>query len=252
MHLTAPITSAAQTLLEGGNLKDAISSAGEGAVRGGGGFAGALRPDLQALIGLLSNRQYLGGTKEIWQPEDAYTPGKVFPNRKLEKLGVFAVLKALPAVNRFMDGSGTVDWKTGVGSVFGVTNYKYGAEERLKANAAKATGYAEMLGKLSESDPDAASKMVQDPNKAVYVMFHRDLSAMIKDLKDIDKMREEVLFAKDLAPDARKGALDSLTTARENTLKSADSLNDALYAVKSQQLKKSVESQPTPAKSSVQ
>jgi hypothetical protein len=118
MHIAEPILSAGRAALEGGNPQDIGTAAGEGALRGMGGMAGSLRPDVQTLASLLTNRQYLGGNKEIYKPEDASIPGKVLPNRKLDKLAVFTLVKSFPAVNRFLDSSyENVDLATGAGSV---------------------------------------------------------------------------------------------------------------------------------------
>ncbi len=196
-------------------------------------MAGNLRPDAQIIAALLSNRQYPGGTKEIWKAEDANLPGRVLPNRKLDKLALFAVVKAFPAINRFLDSSyDNVDLSTGAGRVLGITNYKAGAEERLKAKVARATGYSETLSALAAKDEGAAEKFVADPNKAAYLMFNIDLSEMSKDLHDIDKQRGEVALAPGLSSTQRKDALQSLTEARRQLLTSADALDDALTAVK--------------------
>jgi hypothetical protein len=235
LHLAEPVLSAARSALEGGNASDITTAAGEGVLRGAGGFAGVLRPDAQAAIALLSNRQYLGGTKEIWKPEDANLPGYVLPTRKLDKLAAFTVVKAFPAVNRFLDSSyDNVDLATGAGSILGVTNYKSGAEERLKANVAKSMGYSEMLSKLATTDESAAEKFVQDPNKASYLMFHKDLSELSKDLRDLDKQVEAVKLSGDLSQKQRKEVLNDLDATRKQILNSADALDDALTSAKLQ------------------
>jgi hypothetical protein len=69
-------------------------------------------------------------SSDIVQPQDRYTPGTWLPNRELEKRAAFAALKGLPAMNRFLAPKGDLDLKQGLGSVVGVSNYKYGAEER--------------------------------------------------------------------------------------------------------------------------
>jgi GGDEF domain-containing protein len=233
LHIAEPLLEAGKAALEGGSAQDIGTAAGEGAIRGGGGLAGALRPDIQVAISVLSNRQYPGGTKEITKPQDKNLPGRVLPNRKLDKLAVFALVKAFPAVNRFLDSSyDNVDWKTGVGSVLGVTNYNSGAEERLRANAAKAMGYSQTLSSLNVTDEAAAERFVADPNKAVYLAFNGDLSQLEKDLKDLDVEISRVKMAGGLTQRARKEALKELEDARTQLLNSADALNDQLSAVK--------------------
>jgi hypothetical protein len=237
LHLAEPVLSAARSAFEGGNASDIAAAAGEGVLRGGGGFAGVLRPEAQAAIALLSNRQYLGGTKEIWKPEDANIPAhlRIFQTRKWEKIAVFSVVKAFPAVSRFLDSSyDNVDLATGVGSIVGVTNYRSGAEERLKANVVKSMGYSEMLSKLAQTDSGAAEKFVQDPAKAAYLMFHNDLSELSKDLRDLDKQAETVKLSGELSQNQRKEILRDLEATRKQILNSADALDDALTSVKLQ------------------
>lgn len=239
LHLVEPILEAGKAALEGGDTRDIAQAAGQGVLRGGGGLAGNLRPEIDAAANLLSNRQYMGGEKEIWKPEDRNIPGKVLPTRMLDKMLAFAVVKSLPAVNRFLDASYSgVDWGTGLGSVIGVTNYKSGAEERLKANEAKAMGYSQTLSTLAEREPEAAEKFVQDPVKAPYLMFNKDFSELGKDLKSIDTEMERVKIAEMPYAD-RKRALEDLRTSRTQLLQSADALDEELTNAKLQ-MKKAV------------
>lgn len=238
MHIAQPILEAGKAALEGGSAKDVAVAAGEGVIRGGGGLAGSLRPEIQAAAELLSNRQYLGGNKEITKPEDANYPGKVLPTRKLDKQAVFALVKAFPAISRFLDSSyDNVDVATGLGSVTGVTNYKSGAEERLRANGARAKGYSQTLSILAESDPDAASKFVEDPQKAMYLMFNKDFSELEGALKDIDKQTEQVRLAHGISKSDRDEALKGLEESRKQVLNSADAIADAMQAARLQMKK---------------
>jgi 2'-5' RNA ligase len=237
LHLVEPILAAGRAALEGGDTRDIAGAAGQGMLRGGGGLAGDLRPDIGVATELLSNRQYLGGEKEIWRPEDANIPGTVLPTRKLEKMLAFSVVKALPAVSRFLDTSfESLDRATVAGSVIGVTNYKSGAEERLKANEAKAMGYSQTLSTLAEREPDAAERFVQEPAKAPYLMFNKDLAELGKDLKSIDTEMERVKIAEIPYAD-RKRALEDLRTSRSQLLQSADALDEELTTAKLQMKK---------------
>ena len=228
LHLAEPILEAGRAYLEG-DAREVAGAAGRGFVRGGGGMAGDLRPEIQAAAELLANRQYLGGGKEIWKPEDANLPGKLAPTQQLDKMIAFAAVKAFPAVSRFLDSSyDNVDLATGAGSIVGVTNYKYGAEERLRANAAKALGYSQTLSKLAETEPEAAEKFAADPAKAVYLLFHNDLSAMEKGLKELDQQKERIKMAGELSQRERKDAIKDLDESRKELLESAQALNDAL------------------------
>lgn len=238
MHIAQPILEAGKAALEGGSAKDVAVAAGEGAIRGGGGLAGSLRPEIQAAAELLSNRQYLGGNKEITKAEDANYPGKVFPTRKLDKQAAFVLVKAFPAISRFLDSSyDNVDVATGFGSVTGVTNYKSGAEERLRANGARAKGYSQTLSILAESDPDAASKFVEDPQKAMYLTFNKDFSELEGALKDIDKQSEQVKLAPGISKSDRDEALKGLEESRKQVLNSADAIADAMQAARLQMKK---------------
>jgi hypothetical protein len=238
LHIATPVLEAAKSVLEGGNEQDVARAAWSGALRGGGGLAGVLRPEIQWAAELLSNRQYLGGTKEIWKPEDAAIPSKVASTRQLDKALAFSVVKAFPAVSRFLDASyDNVDLATGVGSIVGITNYKSGAEERLKANVAKSRGYSQTLSALAESEPEAAQKFVADPNKSVYLLVHNDLDEIAKDLKDLDREIELVKLSGEISQNNRTETLQSLEESRKQYLLSADALNDALDEAKLQMKK---------------
>ena len=115
-----------------------------------------------------------------------------------------------------------------------MSNYKYGAEERLKASVAKSMGYSQTLSALAEREPEAAEKFVADPSKAVYLMFHNDLDQMAKDLKALDKEKERVAMAGSLSQRERKEILASLDESRKQLLISADALDDALTDAKLQ------------------
>ena len=239
MHLVEPILEAGKAALEGGGARDIATAAGQGVLRGGGGLAGDLRPDIQLATDLLSNRQYMGGEKEIWRPEDANIPGTWLPTRKLEKMAIFTAVKVLPSVSRFLDTSyESVDLATGAGSVIGVTNYKSGAEERLRANEAKAMGYSQTLSALAEREPEAAEKFVQDPAKAPYLLFNKDFSELGSDLKKLATEIERVKIA-DMPYADRKRALEDLRTSRTQLLQSADALDEELTRAKLQ-MKKAV------------
>ena len=239
LHLAEPILEAGKSALEGGDVRDIAQAAGQGVLRGGGGLAGNLLPEIQAAAELLANRQYMGGEKEIWRPEDRNIPGKVLPTRMLDKMLAFSVVKSLPAVNRFLDASySNVDFGTGAGSIVGLTNYKSGAEERLKANEAKAMGYSQTLSTLAAKEPEAAEKFVQDPAKAPYLLFNKDFSELAGDLKKLDTEMERVKIAEMPYAD-RKRALEDLRTSRTQLLQSADALDDELTNAKLQ-MKKAV------------
>ena len=231
MHIAQPVLSGIEAKLKG---EDVGSAVGEGFIRGAGALAGVLIPTIQLVAEQLFNRKFAGSASEIVSREDKNIPGLILPNRDLEKRAIFAALKVFPAVGRFLAPDQSLDVKTGVGSALGVTNYRYGAEERLKANTAKAMGYSQTLSTLGEREPEAAEKFVSDPNKAVYLMFNGDLSQMEKDLKEISTEKEKVNLAAGISADDRREALRSIDEARAQLLKSADALNDQLTDAKLQ------------------
>jgi hypothetical protein len=84
-------------------------------------------------------------------------PGHLATKCRTGKAHRLYLAEGIPAVSRFIDSKGNFDWMQGMGSIVGVTNYKFGAEERLKANEAKARDYSRALSTLAERDPEAAS-----------------------------------------------------------------------------------------------
>jgi 2'-5' RNA ligase len=234
-HAVQPALSAAEAAIKG---EDVAEGATQGAVRGAAALAGQLAgPSVEMVADQLFNRKYAGGVSQIVEPEDKNIPGTWAPNREIEKRIAFAALKGLPALSRFINPKGQWDWKQGLGSAMGVTNYKYGAEERLKASVAKSMGYSQTLSALAEREPEAAQKFVADPSKAVYLMFHNDLDQMAKDLKELDKEKERVAMAGSLSQRERKEILGTLDSSRKQLLIAADALDDALTSAKLQMKK---------------
>jgi hypothetical protein len=231
-HMMAPVLGALQAKLQG---EDVGAGVVEGGMRGTSALAGTLAgPVVEMVADEVYNRKYAGGATELVKPEDKYTPGTWAPNVDLEKRIAFAALKGAPALNRFIDNKGHWDWAQGLGgAVLGVTNYKYGAEERFKANAAKAAEYGQTLNQLAEKNPEAASQFVKDPVKSTYLMFHDDLESMSRDLREIDAQIERVRGA-DIPASERQAALEDLKDNRNELLKAADGLGDALNDAKAQ------------------
>ena len=229
-HLMAPVLGALQAKL---NHEDVSAGAMVGAVRGLSALAGTISgPAIEMVADQIFNRKYAGSAGELVTPEDKYEPGTWAPNRELEKRIAFAALKGTPALNRFIDNQGHWDWAQGIGGgVLGVTNYKYGAEERFKGNVAKAATYGQTLSQLAEKNPDAAADFVKDPTKATYLLFHDDLESMARDLKEIDAQIERVRGA-DIPHSDRQQTLEDLKDNRNELLKAADGLNDALEEAK--------------------
>jgi hypothetical protein len=232
LKLGRPILEPMRASLEGRDSREVAGSAGQGLVDAGIGLASYLRPDIMGMAEVASNREVLGRSREVWNPGDEYQPGKVMPNRKLDKIVAHTVIRSFPAVSRWLAADQTFDAETGLTSIAGITTYPYGAEQRLRENEAKARGYSVTISHLAETDPESADSMAEDPNKAAYLMFHGDLSQMLKDLKQIDTESDKVRTTKDLTAEEKSKTLDSLDAARKQLLKSADTLNDQLFAAK--------------------
>jgi GGDEF domain-containing protein len=231
-HMMAPILGALQAKLQGDDV--GAGAVAEG-MKGSSTLAGTLAgPVVEMIADQVYNRKYAGGATELVTPEDKYIPGTWAPNQELEKRIAFAALKGSPALNRFIDNQGHWDWAQGLGgAVLGVTNYKYGAEERLKANLGKASVYGQTLNQLAEKDERGAAEFVKDPTKATYLMFHDDLQSLGHDLKEIDDQIARVRSS-DLPASERQSALEDLKGNRNELLKAADGLNDALQERKAQ------------------
>jgi GGDEF domain-containing protein/2'-5' RNA ligase len=230
--------SAAQPILSGAQAylrhEDVDAGATEGAVRGFSNLMGTLAgPTVQMIANQVANREFGGGASEIVKPEDKYTPGTWMPNVELEKRTAYTFLKGLPALNRFMSPDQKFDWMQGMGSIVGVTNYKYGAEERLRGNVARSMELSKTLSELSERDPEAAGKFVENTTNAAYLTLHGDLEQMARDLKDMDKAKQEAALA-NIPESDRKTTLGNIEESRKQLLTSADALNDLLVRMKMQ------------------
>ena len=228
-HFAAPLLSAGEAYLKG---DDIAAGATQGVMKGTSSLIGQFSgPTVEMIADQIYNRKYAGGASEITNPQDRYTPGTWAPNRELEKRIAFAALKGLPAVNRFLAPKGDLDWKQGAGSVVGVSNYKYGAEERLRSNAARAMTVSQTLSRLAATEPEVANKFVEDPNKSVYLAFNGYFAQMEKDLKEIDTQIERVRLS-DLPSGERRNALEDLKQSRVELLLAADAINDQLTDAK--------------------
>jgi superfamily II DNA/RNA helicase len=75
---------------------------------------------------------------------------------------------------------------------------------------------------------------MEDPNKAIYVLFHNDLDELSSELKKLDKEVERVKMSGEMSQNSRKETLKSLEESRKQMLLSADALNDALDSARLQ------------------
>lgn len=234
-HLVSPILGALEAKMQHEDIGAGVASGG---MRGSSALAGTLAgPIVEMVADQVYNRKYAGGGAELVKPEDKYTPGTWAPNAELEKRIAFAALKGSPALNRFIDPQGHWDWAQGLGGgVLGITNYKYGAEERFRQNLSKSYVYEQTLDQMAERDPEAAARFASEPIKSVYLMFHADLSQISRDLKDVDTQIERVRSS-DLPSTERASALEDLKDNRNMLLKAADSLGDAINEAKAEAVK---------------
>jgi hypothetical protein len=205
-----------------------MDEAARGATAGAGGLLSMLRPDLSGFVALATNRQGLFTGKEIVGREDYDMPGRILPSRAVEKQAVFAVRKAIPALDRLLDSSEEADWRSFAGGNLGAPNYRDDAEKRLIRNAGEADRVRQVISQLAKSNPQKAREYVKDPDNAAFALFHHDLSGLAATLKRMDEAKERIESSglSDADKQARTATIDK---ARENLLQHADGLNNLLF-----------------------
>jgi hypothetical protein len=233
-NLLRPALNYAQSRIRGESNARGLIGASRGIAQGAGGLVGTLRPDLTAGIDLAMNRKSPFGGQELVSKDDYTTPGKVLPNRALEKQAALVVRHAVPALDRMLGNDESVDFRAFAGSNIGLPNYQDGAEQRLKQNAAEAMEVSQAVGRLAKTQPEMARQFIRDPDNAAYSLFRNDLDSMTKTLKRIDQAEESVRSAKNLRADERSKRLDRIDQARQNLLKNADGLDRLLFQRKQQ------------------
>lgn len=205
-----------------------VRAAGEGLVSGAGGVASTLNPILTGAASLATNRQDVFSRKELFGKGDWTTPGVVLPNKALDNLTSLVVRHAFPALDRILQG-GDVDFASFAGGNLGVTNYRYGPEDRLKRNAAEAAEVYTTISRLAKSDPQAARKFVQDPQNAALALFHSDLEHMATALQRINAAEQRVKSAPKLSEIEKQQRIAQMERAKQNLLKNADGLDRMLF-----------------------
>src|ERR1700730_17789138 len=227
-NLFRPAIGYAQAKLRGESDARAMDEAARGATAGAGGLLSMLRPDLSGFVALATNRQGLFTGKEIVSREDYDMPGRILPSRAIEKQAVFAVRKAIPALDRLLDSSEEMDWRSFAGGNLGVPNYRDDAEKRLIRNAGEADRVHQVISRRKESHQKEAREFVKDPDNAAFALFHHDLQQMQSTLRRMDQAKEAIKNSG--LPDADKQKrLETIEHSRRNLLQHADWLNNTLF-----------------------
>jgi hypothetical protein len=227
-NLFRPALNYAQAKVRGQSNQRALDEAARGVTSGAGGLLNLMRPDLSGFVALATNRESLLSGKEIVTKQDYETPGKILPSKALEKQAVFAVRRALPALDRMLDSNEDVDLRSFVGGNLGFPNYRDDAEKRLIRDTAEAERVYQRVGKLAKTDPEQARQFLKDPDNATYALFYRDLAGMTKMLNRIDQAKEAVEGGK-LSDAEKQTRLQAIAKARGNLLTHADGLNKMLF-----------------------
>lgn len=227
-NLFRPALNYAQAKVRGESNQRALDEAARGIASGAGGLLNTMRPDLSGFVALAANRESLASGKEIVTKQDYETPGKILPSKALEKQAVFAVRRALPALDRMIDSNEDVDLRSFVGGNLGFPNYRDDAEKRLIRDTAEAERVYQRVGKLAKTSPELARQFLKDPDNATYALFYRDLAGMTKMLNHIDEAKQEVEAGK-LSDSEKQNRLKAIEKARANLLSHADGLNKMLF-----------------------
>lgn len=227
-NLFRPALAYAQAKVRGESDQRAMAEAGRGVTSGAGGLLGMLRPDLSGFLALAANRQGFFSSKEIVSKDDYAQPGKLLPSRAIEKQAVFALRKAVPALDRMLDSNEETDLRSFAGGNLGVPNYRDDAEKRLLRNASEAEEVHRTIGKLAKSNPNLAREYVKDPDNAAFALFYHDLSGLSATLKRMDEAKQRI-DESGLPGDEKKARAATIDKARENLLRHADGLNNLLF-----------------------
>src|SRR5207245_69460 len=224
----------AQAVVEGKSPTRAIGEASRGIATDLTKPLGMLRPDIGAAIELGTNRQRIGGSKEIYKSSDFSTPGRVFPNRGLDKLAWHAVQRMIPQLGRVAqatEDSGRTDLTQVVGGNLGVYNYRVDAESRLRKKMAQASDYAQSKSAVLKQNPKAIRELfANDPDAAVYLAFRPYMQQSLGQLKKIDQAKE-VISSSSETPGKKQTAIAALDKAREQELAKADKTDRAVDLV---------------------
>lgn len=228
-NLARPLSNYVQAKIRGESEARAESEAAQGVRQGAAGLVGTLRPDLTAALDLATNRADVFSGRDLVTKQDYDTPGRILPNRALEKQATLVVRHAIPSLDRLLGSDQAIDFRAFAGSNLGLPNYQEGAEQRLKRNAAEAIQVSEELRQLAKTNREQARQFVQDPDNAAHALFRRELESMTTTLKRIDDAKEAVDSAKNLSAAEKAERLAPIEKARENLLRNADGIDSLLF-----------------------
>jgi len=225
----------AQSLVEGKSPTRAVGEASRGLPTDVTRPLGMLRPDLGAAIEVGTNRERIGGSKEIYKSSDFSTPDRLFPNAGLHKLAVHAVSRLFPQLGRVNQATDVTSGKTDLpqvaGGNLGVYNYAVTPESRLRKKMAIAADYSQSASAVLKQNPQAVKDLFTgDPDAAVYLAFRPHMQQSLSQLKKIDQAKEMISSSSE-APDRKKAAIAALDKAREQEVANADKVDRAVDMV---------------------
>jgi hypothetical protein len=225
----------AQALVEGKSPTRAVGEASRGVATDLTRPLGMLRPDVGGAIELGTNRERIGGSKEIYKASDFSTPGRVLPNVGLEKLAMHALTRILPQAERVSqaaDSTGKWDPARFVGGNLGVSNYPVDAESRLRKKMATAMNYSQSKSAVLKQNPQAVKELfTNDPDAAVYLAFRPHMQQSLGQLKKIDQAKEIISSNSAETPERKQAAITALDQARAQEVMKADKTDQAVDLV---------------------
>jgi hypothetical protein len=224
-----------------------------------------IRPDLSGLIALGASAAGLnlpGAT--IFSREDTLTPGKILPNKALEKTAAYSILRTNPIADCLVSGDtshleerlrmyedalngnkdalkqiGESGFYGALGSV-GVYDYRRDAEQTLALRSRLSRTFEYNFQTLMKKDPAQAARWVQDPQTAAYLMFHNDFASMSRSLRQLDDAYDRA------KTDAERKQIE---TARKGLLANSELLNSEFLGAESRKAVEKAKSQQTAASS---
>ena len=114
LHLVEPILEAGKSALEGGDARRVAQAAGQGVLRGGGGLAGNLRPEIRRGGRVTLEPSVHGRRKRNLETRGPQHPRQSITHAHARQNAGLRRGEIPPAVNRFLDSSyANVDWGPG-------------------------------------------------------------------------------------------------------------------------------------------
>jgi hypothetical protein len=220
-------------LLQGKSQTRAVAEASRGVATDVTRPLSMLRPDIGTAIELGTNRERIGGSREIYKSSDFSTPGRVLPNVGIEKIAMHVVTRMLPQLDRVAQATDGGKWDIArfVGGNVGVSNYHVDAESRLRSKIAIASDYEKAKTTVMHQDPKALREMfTKDPDAAVYLAFRPYIQQSLGQLGKIDQATELVSSSAQ-TPDQKRAAIAALEKVRDQEMAKADKIDRAVEMV---------------------